>query len=429
VSRSAEAFALQRPLWIPLCCVMLIACDKKAPSPPVVEVPAVSETVNGSERIGWDQPAADVPELATIAYVMYVDGTRTELAGVTCASTAAAAGFACTARLPAMPLGAHTLELASFVNDGGILESPRSAALRVTRVAQTASVATPPQLRGALALGADLIADGLESPTDLAFAPDGRMFVAERGGRIRIVPPSALGSAKQSALLTSGRQPRVLDDPAIVLADTLGTDGQLLALAIDPQFLRTHYVFAIYTAASRRGEIVFTVARFREVSDTLGDRLVILDGVPAARTPSAALRFGPDGKLYAAFDDGDDQRRRLDAASFNGKVLRLNSDGTTPADSAGSTPVYVGGYGSPIAIDWDRATGTLWVADGAAAASPFAFYRGALLPDWDGRLVSAETLFDRAGTADIGPIAIGPDGAIYYGTARAIGRAAPVRAP
>src|SRR4029079_18764979 len=133
--------------------------------------------------------------------------------------------------------------------------------------------------------------------------------------------------------------------------------------------------FAAYTAPSRSGAMVFTVARFREVSGTLGDRAIILDGVPAARTPSAALRFGPDGKLYAAFDDGGDPARRQDAASFNGKVLRFNADGTTPADAAGGSPVVAAGYGSPIAIDWDRVTGTLWVADRAAAASPFAFYR------------------------------------------------------
>lgn len=406
---------------------MLIGCDKKTPSPPVVDSPSGPVSVNGTERIGWDQAAADTVELATIDYVVYLDGARTSLAGVTCASTAAAAGFACTAPLPSMPAGPHTLELASFVNDGGLLESARSAALQVTRVAQTTTAATAPQLRHDFPLGADLVADGLESPTDLAFAPDGRIFIAERAGRIRIVPPSA--SARQTSPVGSVGQSTKLAEPAISLADTLGADGQLLALAIDPQFTRTRYVFAIYTAPSRRGDSVFTVARFRDVSDTLGDRAVILDGVPAARTPSAALRFGPDGKLYAAFDDAGDRTRRLDAGSFNGKVLRLNADGTTPADAAGGSPVVAAGYGSPIAIDWDRVTGTLWVADRAVAAAPFAFYRGALRPDWDGRLISAETLFDRTSAAAIGPIAIGPDGAIYYGTARALGRAVPDRGP
>ena len=174
---------------------------------------------------------------------------------------------------------------------------------------------------------------------------------------------------------------------------------------------------------------MFTLARFREASDTLGDSAVLLDGVRAAASPSAALRFGPDGKLYAAFDDGGDARRRQDAGSLNGKVLRLNADGTTPADARGGTPVYAGGYGSPVAVDWDPGTATLWVADRPAGGGPFAFYRGILFPAWSGRLISADTLLERGVDKEVRVLAIGPDGAIYYGMANAIGRLAPDRAP
>lgn len=405
-------------LWIVICCLSLTACDRRSPPPvPVVDAPPAAETITGAERIGWDQPAADAVELAAIGYAIYVDGVRADLPDATCAS-AAAAGFSCTARLPAMSLGPHTLELASFVNDGAVLESARSAPLRVTLVAQTATIdrvvdATAGRRNAhagarisgnGLALRDEIVADGLEAPADLAFAPDGRLFIAERAGRIRIL-----------------RGGRPLPEPALSLADTLGADGQLLALALDPQFDRTRHVFAIYTAPSssggRAGEPAFTLARFREVSDTLGDRAVLLDGVPASSpSPAAALRFGPDGKLYAAFDDGDDARRRGDPGSLNGKVLRLNPDGTTPRDALGASPIYADGYQSPVALDWDPPTATLWVADRAAGASPFAFYRGTLFPAWTGRLIT-------------GVVAVGPDGAIYYGTGRALGRLVPERAP
>jgi hypothetical protein len=399
--------------------MLMIACDRKSPpSPPVVDNPGVVETINGTERVGWDQKAADAVDLAAIGYAVYVDGVRADLAGVACAATPTTAGFSCTSRMPAMSVGSHTLELASFVNDGGILESARSAALRVTLVAQTASADRLAVLRPGLASRVDRIVDDLESPADLAFAPDGRLVVAERGGRVRIVSPSA--PARQAPRSAEG---------AISLAGTLSSQGQLLAIALDPQFERTGFVFAIYTAPSRTGEPEFTLARFRAVSDTLGDRAVLLAGVPASSTPSAALRFGPDGKLYAAFDDGGDARRRKDAASLNGKIVRLNVDGTTPADAPGATPVYADGLGSPIAIGWDPPTGTLWAADRIAGASPFTFYRGALFPAWDGRLITAETLFAGGATQEIRVIAIGLDGAIYYGTSRAIGRVAPDRGP
>ena len=400
----------------------MIACDKKAPAPPQVDPPAANETINGTERIGWDQTAADTVELAAIGFVMYVDGVRTELTAVTCASTAAASRFPCTARLPSMSAGAHTLELASLVNDGGVLESARSAPLRVTVTGQTSSAANRSTLRDASTLRASWAIDGIASPVDLAFAPDGRLFVAERAGRIRIVhpPPSASASAGPAGPIA---------EPAIAVADTLGAGGELLALALDPQFARTHAVFAIYTERTRSGELMFTLARLREVSDTLGDRAVLLDGVPASTSPSAALRFGPDGKLYAAFDDGGDVRRRHDAGSLNGKVLRLDVDGTTPADARGGTPVYADGYGSPVALDWDPLTSTLWVADRASGGLPFAFYRGVLFSGWPGRLVGADALFERGIVADVRAVAIGPDGAIYYGTPRAVGRLAPDRGP
>ena len=68
------------------------------------------------------------------------------------------------------------------------------------------------------------------------------------------------------------------------------------------------------------------------------------------------------------------------------------------------------------------------MADRAAGASPFAFYRGALLPAWAGRLLSASDKMVGAGLKSApGIIAVGPDGAIYYGTAGAVGRLVPDR--
>jgi hypothetical protein len=406
-------------LWIAICCVTLIACDKAPPSPPVVETPATPITINGTERLGWDQPASDSVELATISYVVYVDGARAALSGVACGSSAAAAGFPCTAALPSMTAGAHTLEIASFVNDGGVLESARSAPLSVTRVAQ-ASAAAAESLAVKHGSGArsSIAIDGLESPIDLAFAPDGRLFIAERDGRI-IIRPSPSASAGSAAPM----------EPAIALADTFDGSIQLLAIALDPQFARTHAVFTISAAPSRSGPTAFTLARFRESGGTLGDRAILLDGVAASASPAAALRFGPDDKLYAAFDDGGDSRRRQDPSSFNGKVLRLEADGTTPADAHGGTPVVAAGYGSPIAMDWDPVTTTLWVADRASGAGAFAFYRGALFTAWAGRLLGADALFARGVRSSLTFLTIGPDGAIYYGTAGGVGRVVPDRGP
>jgi glucose/arabinose dehydrogenase len=113
--------------------------------------------------------------------------------------------------------------------------------------------------------------------------------------------------------------------------------------------------------------------RYREVGGTLGEAATLLDNVPldsialardrpaAVARPAAALRFGPDGRLYAAFEE------RTDAApvegAFNGKILRLNPDGTTPRDQRGATPVLAAGARRPRAIVWDAA-GVRWIVDG-----------------------------------------------------------------
>jgi glucose/arabinose dehydrogenase len=468
-------------LLIVLCCLAMTACDRRsAPAPPVV--PPTNETINGTERLGWDQRAADAVELATIGYVLYIDGTRTPLPAVNCAADASAAGFACNARLPAMAAGAHTLQLASFVSDGTVLESARSASFTVTVVPQTTVVAnaaatgervapriSPETITTAdgVRMRVERVVDGLQQPTDLSFAPDGGLLIAERGGTIRMLP----GEARRAKAVSITPLP----EPALSLAGDTG-DTALLALAVDPQFDRTRFVFALYAAPARSGEPTFTLARFRESSGTLADRVILLDGIGAATpTPAAALRFGGDGKLYAAFDDGGDARRQGDRASLNGKIVRLNPDGTTPEDQAGSTPVYSEGYRSPAGFDWDprRAPATLWIADrgnaGAAVvravvADPsarageqrgvvrgtyalrpgsvpasVAFYRGALFPALAGSLLVASDegrhllriagdrvealLEDRVG--GIRAVAIAPDGAIYFANATAIGRLVP----
>jgi glucose/arabinose dehydrogenase len=142
--------------------------------------------------------------------------------------------------------------------------------------------------------------------------------------------------------------------------DTRGGGG-LLAVAQAPDHARTGHVFAIYTTTGRDGGLSFRLARFREVNGVAGERAVLLDDIPAAGVaPRAVLQFGPDGKLYAGFDDGGDARARTDPASYNGKLLRLNADASFPRDSA--SPVVADGLRSPLRLDWSI-DGAVWIAD------------------------------------------------------------------
>ena len=109
--------------------VLAAACGGRPPT-----TPSDGEVITGSERFGWDQPAADAGELATFRYALYVDNARNEAADVSCAPGPSTGRFACTSLLPAMSGGAHTLDVAAFVVDGGVTrESTRSTSVRVVK--------------------------------------------------------------------------------------------------------------------------------------------------------------------------------------------------------------------------------------------------------------------------------------------------------
>ena len=426
-------------------------------------------SVSGGERLGWSQQAANPSELSTFQYAIYIDGNRSVLSGASCGATAGSAGFDCSAPLPTLAPGSHTIELAAFITDGGVLESARSSLLRVIKSGLTLSSGAQIDPRvttvEGFKLNLQLVTDGLSLPTDIQFVPDGSILIAERGGAIRVVRDGAL-----------------VPEPALDLSgDVWLPEGGLLAIAVDPNFQANGFVYVLTAAKGRRGELGFIFARYRSVGDRLGERAVLLDRIPASASGAgAALRIGPDGKIYVALDDAGNGRAAGSLASYNGKVLRLNMDATTPDDQAGFSPIYSLDHPAPRALAWQASTGDVWVVDslgqtsgrltavaasavepkqksgttrvqyslpeGTGAASA-AFYRGALMPVFqDNLFIAAEAgrhlirlQFDPASPERIvsterllqdqlGPIrliALGPDEALYIASDSALFRLAP----
>ena len=451
--------------------ITVAACGGGSNEPPGSSNPpggGNNNRLTGSERLGWTQESTASLDIATVRYAAYVDNTRVTLPDISC--TPSGNSLSCSSRLPAMTPGNHTIELVAFVMDGDTtIESSRSSALTVTLVGATAG-ADPSSARAStlnaevvtadgVRLGIQPVREGLAYPSAIAFAPDGRIFVGERQGRVRVLE----GGASES-------EPSQLDD--IVASST--TDGGLLGLALDRNFAETHGVYALYTVEGRNGRTAFRLARFRETGGVLGQRAVLLDGVDAASLATGALTVGADGKIYSAFDDGGDASRREALGSYNGKILRLNTDGTTPEDQPGKNPVYSTGYRAPKSLDWQPATGSLWVADDretndnlvvlgpASVRSPralvrnkfplparvasLAFYRGSLISTFkNDLLVAAKTgdlvrvrLDARNGSrvesteqltlgdgVTINLVAVGPDEAVYVATEQALLRLAP----
>lgn len=437
-------------------CLVASACGSTqppTPSPPG----SGTETITGRERLGWDQPAASAAELAAFRYAIYVDNVRSELADVSCASTAGPAGFSCSARLPAMSNGVHVLEVACFTDGSGVQESSRSPQLRVMVNGLAPGAATTLHNGDVITttdgaqLQVDVLSEGLREPTALTVAPDGRVFVATADGILMLKNGEALGPPQL-------------------------TDGRSLAIGLSPDFNRDGYLFVTQAVPMRDGVTGFRTSRVRDMGGWFADRMVILEHGPAAATPSAALAFGPDAKLHLAFDDGGSAAAAERMSEWRGKLLRMEPDGRTPSDQAAASPVVWRALTSPRGFDWGPDGTSLWLADASRegverlrvivssrtqprrasqaasyalpegiGASAVAFYRAREIPafagnlfvagangryilrlrlDDQGRPTSTERLLD--GIAAIRGLTVGADGAIYFVTESALVRLRPL---
>ncbi|MDP2663132.1 MAG: PQQ-dependent sugar dehydrogenase, partial [Dehalococcoidia bacterium] len=186
-----------------------------------------------------------------------------------------------------------------------------------TRPPQTATATALPQQ--APVTNVEVLVTRLQTPWAIDFAPDGRIFLTERPGRIRVI--------KNGQLQT---------EPWLTLNVAETGEAGLLGLALDPQFAQNRFIYVAYTYRTGTGGLQNRLVRLRE-DPTTGQGAVdkvLLDGVAAgANHNGGRVKFGPDGKLYWTMGETFNRPLAQDLASLNGKILRLNPDGTIPADN------------------------------------------------------------------------------------------------
>lgn len=199
-------------------------------------------------------------------------------------------------------------------------------------------------------LRADVIADHLDTPWEMTFAPDGRMFFTERPGAISVIPP---GGSRQILLK--------LDS----VVEEIGESG-LFGIALDPDFTSNGYFYFAYTYAASKSPLVLynKLVRYREDVTThrpVFDK-VLLDSVDGNYLHNmGALEFGPDGMLYVTVGEHFSPSIAQDLNSLNGKILRMTRDGDVPQDNPfPGSYVYSYGHRNPQGIAFQPGTNALW---------------------------------------------------------------------
>jgi glucose/arabinose dehydrogenase len=178
-----------------------------------------------------------------------------------------------------------------------------------------------------------LIAGGLSNPTAMAFAPDGRIFVTQQGGQLRVI--------KNGSLLAT---------PFVSLTVDSNGERGLLGIAFDPNFATNNFIYVYYTATtpSLHNRVSrFTASLGNPDVAMAGSEVVILDLnnlAGATNHNGGAIHFGPDGKLYIAVGENANPAHSQSLGNLLGKILRINSDGTIPADNP---TTFSGIAGSP----------------------------------------------------------------------------------
>ena len=201
-----------------------------------------------------------------------------------------------------------------------------------------------------------LVASGLNTPTAMALAPDGRIFVCQQNGQLRVI--------KDGALL-----------PTPFLTVTVDSSGErgLLGVAFDPNFVSNQLVYIYYTATTPT--IHNRISRFIASGDVaIADSETIVMEMPnlssATNHNGGAIHFGPDGTLFVAVGDNANGANAQTLTTRLGKMLRITSTGGIPTDNpffnqatGDNRAIWALGVRNPFTFSFQGGTGRMFIND------------------------------------------------------------------
>lgn len=177
--------------------------------------------------------------------------------------------------------------------------------------------------------------------SSLAPTPDARLFFIEDGRGVRVIS----GNAQ-------------LPEPALTV-DVASL--RLTQVVIDPNFLKTRFVYVSETETLFDGRRQLHISRYRELEHQLGERAVVVSGLPLQADGDAVFTLDSNGYLYVAAPSTREPFSRGQDA-YGGFLLRFNVDGTVPRENRAGSPIFAKGYAWPTALVWHAADQRLWLA-------------------------------------------------------------------
>lgn len=196
-----------------------------------------------------------------------------------------------------------------------------------------------------------LVAGSISSPTAMAFTPDNRILVCQKGGQLRVVKAGVL-----------------LGTPAVSLSVNTSGERGLIGVAVDPNFSTNNFIYLHYTSSSGPHN---RVSRFTLGSNDLATGEVAILDLPTLVGifhNGGGLAFGADGKLFVAVGENQVGSNSQNLDNYLGKVLRINTDGTVPAGNpftgnAARSRIWAYGLRNPFTLAVDPVSGKLLVND------------------------------------------------------------------
>ena len=218
-----------------------------------------------------------------------------------------------------------------------------------------------PVAKDSTVIGVKTIISGLDVPWQIIWGPDDQIWMTEQKGMVSKVDP------------TTGKRIRLLKVPDVFSKKSYG----LLGMALSPDFKQHPYVYIDYTylkpqalkdTTLRDSSIVSKLVRYTFKNDTLINPLVLLHDIPGNTYHNGCrVIFAPDGKILMTTGDAGQKNKAQNPLYLNGKVLRINPDGTIPADNPiPGSPVWSWGHRNAEGLVFSE-NGTLYNSENGDA--------------------------------------------------------------